>query len=211
MSRSLLLSSVLVLSVGCAGAGNGLRAERGSARMGQHSAEPLVVSDHSITGPSSSLALSEAGMRGRFRDQPVDLKWDFQRVTGMVGAQAAKLELSEGDDTRASGSFGGARVDMLLKDDVLLARVGACAYYMTKVDGGFSGKRDCAGPVEEQFYVDFPESLQARPLGQMATLLTLALVNYTDTYSPDVSMARFAAVRELGESVPKDNCRRSSR
>ncbi|MFL5348796.1 MAG: hypothetical protein ACJ8AT_28705 [Hyalangium sp.] len=209
MSRSLVLSSLLVLAVGCAGAGNGLRAESGGARMGQRSAEPMVVSAHSVTGPSSSLALSESGMRGRFRDQPVDLRWDYQRVTGVFGAQPTKLELSEGDDTRASGSFGGARVDMLLKDDLLLARVGACSYYMKKVDGGFSGKRDCAGPLEEQFYVDFPESLQARPLGQMATLLTLTLVSYTDTYSPALSPARFTAVRERTQRVPLSNCRRS--
>ena len=163
MSRSMLLSSLLVLTVGCAGAGNGLRAESSSARMGQRSAEPMVVSERAITGPSSSLALSDDGMRGRYRDQPVALQWDYQRVTGVFGAQPAKLELSEGDDTRASGTFGNARVDMLLKDDVLLARVGACSYFLKKVDGGFSGKRDCAGPLEEQVYVDFPESLQARP------------------------------------------------
>lgn len=209
MSRSLLLSSLVVLTVGCSGASNGLRAESEGARMGQRSAEPMVVSEHAITGPSSSLSLNEAGMRGRFRDQPVDLQWDYQRVTGVFAALPAKLELSEGDDTRASGTFGSARVDMLLKDDVLLARVGACSYFMKKVDGGFSGTRDCAGPLEEHFDVDFPESLQQRPLGQMATLLTLALVSYTDTYSPAVSPARFTAVRERTQYVPLSNCRRS--
>lgn len=209
MSRSMLLSSLLILTVGCAGAGNGLRAESSGARMGQHSAEPLMVSENAVTGPSSSLALSNEGMRGRYRDQPVELQWDYQKITGVFGAQPAKLELSEGDDTRASGTFGNARVDMLLKGDVLLARVGACAYYLKKVQGGFSGQRDCGGPLEEPFHVDFPESLQARPLGQMATLLTLALVGYTDTYEPSVSMARFTAVREHTQHLTNTNCRRT--
>jgi hypothetical protein len=91
----------------------------------------------------------------------------------------------------------------------MLARVGACAYYLTRVEGGFSGKRDCSGPLEDGFYVDFPESLQARPLGEMATLLTLALASYTDTYSPSVSMARFTAPRELLRQVPNTSCRRT--
>jgi hypothetical protein len=208
MSRSLLLSSLLVLTVGCAGAGNGLRAEGAKVRMGQRSDEPMVVSNTYVTGPSSSLSLRADGMRGRFRNRPVDLQWDFQKVTGVFGAQPTRLELSEGDDTRVSGSFGGARVDLLVKDGVLLARVGACAYYMSRVDGGYSGKRDCAGPLEESFYVDFPESLQARPLGEMATLLTLALVSYTDTYSSLVSPARFTTRVERTQQAPSTYCRK---
>jgi hypothetical protein len=129
-------------------------------------------------------------------------------VTGVFGAQPTRLELSEGDDTRASGSFGGAPVDLLVKDNVMVARVGACAYYMTRVDGGYSGKRDCGGLLEEQFYVDFPESLQARPLGEMTTLLTLALASYTETYSPSVSMARFTTPRELLRHLPDSSCKK---
>jgi hypothetical protein len=209
MSRALLLSSLLFLGVGCAGAGNGLRAEGPAVRMGQRSAEPMVVTNRYITGPSSSLVLHGEGMRGRFRDRPVDLQWDYQKVTGVFGAQPTRLELSEGDDTRASGSFGGATVELLVKENVMVARVGICAYYMTRVDGGYSGRRDCAGPLEEQFYVDFPESLQARPIGEMATLLTLALVSYTDTYSPAVSTARFTTPREFLREMPNTSCRRT--
>ena len=208
MSRSLLLSSLLFLAVGCAGAGNGLRSEAASVRMGQRSTEPMLVSSRFVTGPSSSLSLHEDGLRGRFKDQPVDLHWDYQRVTGVFGALPTKLELSEGDDIRASGSLGGSRVDLLLQGDVLLARVGLCAYYMQRVDGGYSGRRDCAGPLEDAFFVDFPESLQARPLGEMATLLSLALVSYSDTYSPTVSMARFTTARERIKSMPSTSCRK---
>lgn len=208
MSRALLLSSLLCLTVGCAGASSGLRAEGEKVRMGQRSAEPMVVTNRSITGPSSSISLWEGGLRGRFRNQPVELKWDYQHVTGVFGTQPAQLVLSEGDDTRASGTFGGAPVDMLLKGQALVARVGLCAYYLNRVEGGFSGKRDCSGPLEEQFTVDFPESLQARPVGEMTALLTLALVSYTDTYSPAVSIARFAAPREVLREVPNTNCRK---
>jgi hypothetical protein len=174
--------------------------------MGQRSAEPMVISSRYITGPSSSLSLREDGMRGRFRDQPVDLQWDYQKVTGVFGALPTQLELSEGDDTRASGMLGGDRVDLLLKDDVLLARVGVCSYFMKRVEGGYEGQRDCAGPLEDSFYVDFPESLQARPLGQMATLLSMALVSYTDTYSPMVSQARFTTAYEHDQWVPRSSC-----
>jgi hypothetical protein len=169
----------------------------------------MVVTNSHVTGPSSSLVLHGNGMRGRFRDRPVDLQWDFQKVTGVFGGQPTLLELSEGDDTRASGSFGGAPVDVLVKENVMVARVGICAYYMTRVEGGFSGKRDCAGPLEEQFHVDFPESLQARPVGEMATLLTLALASYTETYSPGVSLARFTAPRELLQDLPNTSCRKT--
>lgn len=208
MSRALLLSSLLCLTVGCAGASNGLRAEGGKVRMGQRSAEPMVVTSRYITGPSSSISLRNDGLRGRFRNQPVELQWDYQHVTGVFGVQPTRLELSEGDDVRASGTFGGAPVDLLMKGDVLVARVGLCAYYLNRVEGGFSGKRDCSGPLEEGFSVDFPESLQARPVGEMASLLTLALVSYTDTYSPGVSIARFSAPREVLRQVPDTYCRK---
>ncbi|WP_224364769.1 hypothetical protein [Hyalangium versicolor] len=206
MSRSLLLSSLLVLTVGCAGAGNGLR-----AHMGQSSNEPMVVSSTYVTGPSSSLSLREDGMRGRFRDRPVELKWDYQQVTGMFGTQPAKLELSEGDDTRASGTLGGTPVDLLLKDDVMLARVGMCSYFMRRVEGGYAGKRDCSTPLEEEFYVDFPQSLQERPLGQMATLLTLTLFSYTESFSPTLSPARFTLTRDFARGTPATYGRRCGR
>jgi hypothetical protein len=208
MSRSVLLSSLLVLSVGCAGTGNAVRAAGPEARMGQRSAEPMVVTETYVTGPSSSLSLKEDGMRGRFRDRAVDLKWDYQSVTGVFASSPTKLVLSEGDDTRVEGSFGGARVDILMKQDVLLARVGGCAYYMQRVEGGYSGKRDCAGPLEEEFYVDFPENLQERPLGQMATLLAMSLFSYTETYSPAVSPARFTTSREQTHILPRTSCRK---
>ena len=208
MSRALLISSLLFLGVGCAGAGSGLGTQGPKVRMGQRSAEPMVVTHQYITGPSSSLDVRDDGMRGRFRNQPVDLQWDYQHVTGVFGTRPTHLELSEGDDTRASGSFGGAPVDLLVKENVLLARVGVCAYYMTRVEGGFSGRRDCAGPLEDSFFVDFPESLQARPLGEMATLLTLALVSYTDTYSPSISAARWTNPRELLRELPNSSCRK---
>jgi hypothetical protein len=168
----------------------------------------LVTRTH-VTGPTSSLSLRQDGLRGRFRDQPVDLTWDFQKVSGVYGTRPTLLELSEGDDTRASGTFGGAPVDILVQKNVLLARVGGCAYYMTRVEGGYSGKRDCAGPLEEGFFVNFPESLQTRPVGEMTTLLTLALASYTDTYSPAVSPARFARWQAAMHHQKKASCTRT--
>ena len=41
-----------------------------------------------------------------------------------------------------------------------------------------------------------------------SALLTLALVSYTDTYSPAVSVARFTAPRELLRDVPNTYCRK---
>jgi hypothetical protein len=197
MSRELLLSSLLVFSVGCASAGNGLRAEGPAVRMGQRAAEPLVVTHTYITGPSSSLRLREDGMHGRFRDQLVSLKWDYQKVTGMLGTRPTHLELSEGDDTRVVGSFGGSPVHIFLKGEWLVARVGPCAYSLRRTPGGYTGERDCPGAREEPFLVDFPEFLQERPLGQMATLLALAFVDYTDTYSSSASIAGSVPVRSI--------------
>src|SRR5688572_29451353 len=136
MSRSLLLSSLLVLSVGCAGARNGLRAEDPAVRMGQRAIEPLVVTHTYVTGPSSSLRIREDGIHGRFRDELVSLKWDYQKVTGMLGTRPTHLELSEGDDTRVLGSFGGSPVHIFLKGEWLLARVGPCAYNLKRTHGG---------------------------------------------------------------------------
>jgi hypothetical protein len=123
------------------------------------------------------------------------MRW--RKVSGMVDTRRTFLELSEGDDTRVTGSFGGSPVHILLKDEWLEARVGACAYSLKRTTGGYTGKRDCPGAQEEPFVVDFPESLQERPLGEMATLLTLAFVNYTDTYSASASLAGSVPVRSI--------------
>lgn len=200
MSRTLLLSALLVLGAGCASTGTGLRPEGPEVRIGQSSAEPLVVTNTYVTGPSSSLKLLDDGIRGRFRDQLMSLKWDYQKVSGMVDTRRTFLELSEGDDTRVMGNFGGSPVHILLKDEWLEARVGACAYSLKRTTGGYTGKRDCPGAQEEPFVVDFPESLQERPLGEMATLLTLAFVNYTDTYSASASLAGSVSERSIGKS-----------
>jgi hypothetical protein len=163
--------------------------------MSQRAAEPLVVTHTYVTGPSSSLRIREDGMHGRFRDELMSLKWDYQKVTGILGTRPTHLELSEGDDTSIVGHFGGSPVHIFLKDEWLLARVGPCAYSLKRTLEGYTGERNCPGAREEPFLVDFPESLQDRPLGQMATLLTLAFVDYTDTYSASASLASSVPVR----------------
>jgi hypothetical protein len=187
--------------VGCASTGStAARAVEPAMSLGQPAGEPLRIQGQSITGPTSSLLISEGFMRGRFRDKPVSLAWDYQELTGVVGSQGTRLELAEGDDMRVWGSFAGASVDIVLNEDWLYGHVAGCGYAMKRDARGFVGRRTCGGPLEPDFHVAFPQALLERPLGEKAALMTLMLVNHTSTYSPSVSLDRFTRPRNITAS-----------
>ncbi len=191
MTRLMLLSSLIVLGVGCASTGSASRAQGPVLPLGQPAGEPLQVQGSTITGPTSSLVVADDAMRGRFRDLPVSLKWNYQELTGTVGSRGTRLELAEGDDTRIWGVFGGAPVDIVVKKDWLHGNVGNCGYVLKRTELGYSGRRSCGGPLEADLQVAFPAPLLERPLGEKAALMTLMLVNTTSTYSPTLSLSRF--------------------
>jgi hypothetical protein len=204
MSRLLLLSSLIILGVGCVSLP---RASEPALPLGHQGGEPLMVKGAYITGPSSSLVVSDNALRGRFRDLPVSLAWSYQEVTGMVAERPTRLELAEGDDMRVWGSFAGAPLDVILVADWVTGRVGECSYALKKrEEGGYTGKRDCGGVLEGDFDLAFPAPLQQRPLGEKATLLALMLVNHTLSHPPAYSVATFAKPRQGSSFSKGDMC-----
>jgi hypothetical protein len=197
MSRLMLLSGLLLLGVGCASTGSISRIGEPAMSLGQPAGEPLLVQGSAITGPSSSLAISNSGMRGRFRDMPVSLKWNYQEISGVVAGAGTRLEVAEGDDMRIWGSFGGAPVDIIVVGEWLHGYVAGCGYVLKRNELGYSGRRSCGGSLEDDLQVAFPEPLLARPLGEKATLMTLMLVNFTSTYLPNISLASFTRPRHV--------------
>ncbi|KFA87058.1 hypothetical protein [Archangium violaceum] len=195
MSRLLLLSGFMLLGAGCAGSHSHFRTGGPAYPLGQPAGEPMLVQGSYVTGPASSLVIDDQSIRGRFRDRPVSLSWTWQEVTGSVDARGTFLELAEGDDTRVWGSFGGMPVDLTLDKEWLYGNVGGCGYVLRRAEDGFVGRRSCGGSLEGDLRVDFPEPLLERPLGERASLMTLMLVNFTSTYSPVMSLARFARPR----------------
>lgn len=194
MSRLLVMSGLMLLGVGCAGSRANGRAEEPALALGEPAGEPLLVQGSAITGPSSSLVISDNGMHGRYRDSPVSLEWSFQQLTGAVGAYETKMELAEGDDTRLSGSFGGMPVDLILAGEWLYGNVGGCGYALHREGEGFTGRRICGGPVD-LVSVSFPAPLMERPLGEKAALMSLMLVNTTTNFNPGISAADFTRPR----------------
>lgn len=185
MKRLLLTTAaaISILSTGCA-ATSGARASGSGMALGGDSEEPLRLDGTAITGPNSSLSIAESGMRGRYLTQPVSLQWDYQKLTGTVGAQTAHLQLAEGDDTRVWGSFGGLVVDLTEDGTWLHGRVGMCAYALKREGDGLQGMRDCGGSLERDIAVSFPQALASRPVGERAALMTLMLVN---TRAPELT------------------------
>lgn len=184
MSR-LLLSCVLVLGTGCAGAGGALRADAGpTVRLNQDTDEPLMLANGAITGPRSSLRVAEEGMNGRFRDLPVALRWSYQELKGAVGPRKANIELAEGDDTRIWGQFASLPVDLILNGKSLYGYMGACVYVMQQGAEGFQGRRDCGDGVRDGISMSFPDALQQWPLGEKAALLTLTFANDAEANTP---------------------------
>lgn len=201
MSRHLLLSCLLMLGSGCATSRSGAESQEPAYLLGQQAGEPLRIRGHSITGPNSSLTLSDNGLRGRYLDQPISVSWTYQLLTGSVGDRAARLELAEGDDIHVEGYFGTVRINYVLNQGWFIGKVGLCDYTLARLEGGFVGRRNCGGPLEPDLKVRFPSHLLQRPVGEQTALLLLALVNTTDTYSPARSMDRLRAPPD-GISAP---------
>lgn len=183
MSR-LMLSGLLFLGVGCAGTGGALHAGAPAVRMNQDTDEPLLLARGALTGPRSSLSVTEEGMNGRFRDQPVTLRWTYQELSGSIGTRKSRLELAEGDDTRIWGHFAAQPVDLILNGPWLYGYVGPCVYLMQQSAEGFHGKRDCGAGTEDGVAMSFPDTLQQRPLGEKAALLALTFTNDAESNTP---------------------------
>jgi hypothetical protein len=181
----LMLSGLLVLgAVGCAGTGGARHAGASAVHMNQDTDEPLVLAQGAITGPRSSLGVTEEGMNGRFRDQPVALRWTYQELAGNVGTRKTRLELAEGDDTRIWGFFAAQPVDLILNGPWLYGYVGSCVYIMQQRAAGFHGKRDCGAGTEDGIAMSFPDDLKQRPLGEKAALLSLTFANDAEAHTP---------------------------
>lgn len=177
--KHLLLSTaaLCLLGTGCA-ATSGAQGAASGVLLGNASVEPLRMEGPAITGPNSSLLIDGDGMRGRFRTRSVALQWTHQEMTGSIGEVSTRLELAEGDETRVRGSFGGIDVDLTEDGTWLHGRVGQCAYALKRDGDTFKGMRDCGNNLlEHGIEVSFPVELAARPVGERAALMTLALVN----------------------------------
>jgi hypothetical protein len=195
MSHRFVLSGLMLLwGVGCSGSHANTRAGESAMSLGEPAGEPLLVRGSAITGPRSSLVISDSGMHGRYRDTPVSLEWTWQRLEGAVGANETKMELAEGDDTRLWGTFGGMPVDLTLAGEWLFGNVGSCGYALHREGEGFVGRRICGGPVDV-VQLAFPAPLLERPLGEKAALMSLMLVNSTSNYTPGISVADFTRPR----------------
>jgi hypothetical protein len=158
--------------------------------LGQPRGESLRLDGESLTGPNSSLRLVDSGLRGQFQGAPVDVSWTDTALTGTVAQRPARVQLDAGTDLHIWGSFGPERVDFTLKPDRVEGQVGRCVYELRREDFGLAGQRSCAGPLEGEFRVNFPAPLFARPAGEKAALMILALVNTTSTYATIISPSR---------------------
>jgi hypothetical protein len=170
--------AIAVLAVGataCSSASSTLRAEPDAPRIGAVGSEDLLVGEQVTVGRTSALRVSQDEMRGRYRNVPVDVSWNGQMLKGVVGGQATRMELAEGDDTRFLGSFAGMPVDLVIEKGGLSGRVGECHYALFRVKGGFRGPATCGGARQNDSVLVYPDELAQKPLGQQATLLSLML------------------------------------
>ncbi|WP_434385980.1 hypothetical protein [Melittangium boletus] len=205
MSRFPLWSCLVVLASGCAGAQGFTRSDAPGYPLGQPAGEALRVDGESITGPSSALFLSHDTLRGQFQGAPIDVSLTATEIGGSVGNRQARLTLEPGEDFHVWGYFGAVRVDYTLKPDRLEGQVGRCRYKLMRGALGFLGERSCGGPLEATFRVNFPAPLFKRSPGESASLLILALVNSTPTYSTIISPERrFAPPDRVQPRVPRD-------
>lgn len=198
MSRLLWMSCLIILEGGCVSAPSPVPAGEPAFHLGQQGGEPLQVQGDHITGPRSSLIVTDTGMRGVFLNSPVDVTWNHQTLGGTVGSSPTHLEFTEGDDNHVTGSFGGLVVDYILDEQGVRGRVGDCHYTLVHLAPGYMGRRSCGGPLEVELKVNFPEPLLQRPPGEVTAMLTLALANTTPTYSSIASPFRRRAPLSMG-------------
>lgn len=181
MSR-LLLSALVVLGVGCAGAEGARRESTEPVRLGPVDREPLVLEGNEVTGPTTSLRLRDGTLQGTLFNTPTLLHVTDAEVGGTIGQANTELRLtSHGEDgTLIQGSFAGKPVDLRLRGPWLTGRFNQCAYDTEHTSQGFVGRRTCYGRTEDNIRVFFPDALTGLPMSEKVTLLALALV--TDSW-----------------------------
>ncbi len=134
------------------------------------------IDGNSVVSPDVQITSDGKNLRGRAFGQVVFLDLDDNGVSGTVGSQLARLNLTDDKGvTEARGTFAGNLTHLRLSQEGLTGNVGRCGYDLKATeDGGYQGSRSCGGPPERPVALAIPPALAQQ--GPAMTLATLALL-----------------------------------
>jgi hypothetical protein len=144
----------------------------------------LRLTSSSLTGPNLQLGRSGRQLRGRFRNQPIEVRWTDDRVSGQVGPGAPlNLQVQKTDQgLRVEGMFGGIRSHFTLGFGIFEGRVGRCDYHMVASGGPYEGERTCERGVPERVTLSIPASLAQASPGELVAVLSAALLGQSGIF-----------------------------
>ncbi|MCY1083634.1 hypothetical protein [Archangium lansingense] len=201
------LALVLLLGLGPPAAAQVTVSARESLllQVGERRLQLRVESD-SISGGGFQLRRVPNGLRGTFKGQPVDLKWNKNGdITGQAAGASVELTvLARAPQPGLSlrGWFGADTAELTLTPTGISGSVGGCSYSLAMAGNRYSGWRTCdvtRGPPES-VTLRIPEDVV--PLGPAEEGALLALLLSGEALPPAPSAGETPGVGGSGTPSP---------
>lgn len=166
----------------------------------------LRVGSESISGGGLELRRVPEGLRGTFKGQPVDLKWNGDGdITGRAaGASVALTALSRAPQPGLSlrGWFGADTAELTLTPTGISGSVGGCSYSLPMAGNRYSGWRTCDATRGPPVPVTLRIPEDAVPLGAAEEGALLVLLLSDEALPPASSAGEMPGVGGSGTPSP---------
>lgn len=143
--------------------------------------QPILVRAEGkyITGPGVSLGrYQEDGhrvVRGMIGGSVTELRVEGDQVKGAIDNSPVELSVVRFDTAmNAHGLIGGKLSRFRVDQDGMRGLIGGCAYDLSRVDGGFSGRRTCS-QTAENFRLELPDTMASWSDADVAAVMVLFL------------------------------------
>jgi hypothetical protein len=136
----------------------------------------LKINDDGVVGTLVQLGRGNGVLRGRFKNEPAEIRWTDDRVTGQIGGGAPlnlKLRRTE-EGLKVDGLFRGVTSHFRIGYGNLEGRIGGCRYLLSAEKDTYTGERTCDFGVTEAVSLRIPRKLARRSQGEL--IATLAAV-----------------------------------
>jgi hypothetical protein len=166
----------------------------------------LRVGSQSLSGSGLELRRVPDGLRGTFKGQPVDLKWNGDGdITGRAaGASVELTAVSRAPQPGLTlrGWFGADPAELTLTPTAISGSVGGCSYSLPMAGTHYSGWRTCDATRGPPVPVTLRIPEDAVPLGLAEEGALLALLLSDEALSPAPSARETPGVGGSGTPSP---------
>jgi hypothetical protein len=139
----------------------------------------LKITDQEMTGTLLQLGRYPGNvLRGRFKQEPAEIHWTDDRVTGQIGGGAPlnlKIRRTE-EGLKIDGLYRGVQSHFRIGYGVFEGRISSCRYTLTAEKDEYTGERTCDHNVTEPVTLRIPRKIASRSPGEIVAILAAAFL-----------------------------------